>query len=79
MEDPDPNDDEDKCTVVILLLQKNRRALLDEGYDLLSIGLKLYHLKNPESLPKTLDKKFFSKTKSVKGTNPFTDRKEVTE
>ena len=78
LEDPDPDDDEDKCTVVISLMQKGRRELRDEGFSLLNIGVKIYHLQNPGSLSKPLKEKFFCKNKAIKGTNLFTDRREVT-
>lgn len=44
--DPDEDDDDNLCTVIISLMQKGRRALRDEGLDTLTIGMVLefkYH------------------------------------
>ena len=38
VEDPDEDDDEELCTVIISLMQKGRRQLRDEGLDTLTIG-----------------------------------------
>ena len=36
--DPDEDDDEELCTVIVSLMQKGRRALRDEGLDVLTVG-----------------------------------------
>lgn len=36
--DPDEEDDEDLCTVIISCMQKGRRAMRDEGLDTLTVG-----------------------------------------
>jgi calpain len=46
LEDPDEEDEHNKCTVIINLMQKGRRAMRDEGMDLLTIGFCIYHLKD---------------------------------
>ena len=40
--DPDENDEEDKCTMIVNLMQKGRRAMMGEGKDLVSIGFVIY-------------------------------------
>ncbi|CAB4069199.1 CAPNN [Lepeophtheirus salmonis] len=47
--DPDENDDEDLCAVIISVMQKGRRAMRDEGLDVLTIGFALYYLKDPSA------------------------------
>lgn len=42
LEDPDEDDDEENCTVVIALMQKNRRALQATWDSFLSIGFSIY-------------------------------------
>ena len=48
LEDPDDGDEEEKCTVIINLMQKGRRALMDEGLELLSVGFCVYALRGGE-------------------------------
>ena len=38
VDDPDDDDEDNLCTVIISLMQKGRRALRDEGLDTLTIG-----------------------------------------
>lgn len=57
LEDPDEGDSDSKCTVIINLMQKGRRALRDEGLDLLSVGFCVYALRNGED--GRLDTDFF--------------------
>lgn len=44
LEHPDNNDD--KCTVIVALMQKNNRAQKKMGVDALSIGFEMYHVCN---------------------------------
>uniref|UniRef100_A0A665TU81 Calpain 9 n=1 Tax=Echeneis naucrates TaxID=173247 RepID=A0A665TU81_ECHNA len=44
----DADDDDDMCSVVIALMQKNRRKLRMEGLDLETIGFALYEAPNDE-------------------------------
>lgn len=46
LDDPDEDDENNKCTVIINLMQKGRRQMRDEGLDLLTIGFCIYHLKS---------------------------------
>jgi calpain len=45
LEEVDEGDEEDKCTVIIALMQKNRRQMRRSGgIDLLTIGFAIYHV-----------------------------------
>lgn len=44
LEDPDDEDDEHKCTVIIALMQKNRRAQRKIGAECLTIGFAVYQV-----------------------------------
>lgn len=44
MEDPDDEDEEHKCTVIIALMQKNRRAQRKIGAECLTIGFAVYQV-----------------------------------
>ncbi len=63
--DPDEDDDDELCTVIVSLMQKGRRALRDEGLDTLTVGFALYYLKDPDSVPNPLDTDFFKYTRSA--------------
>lgn len=43
--DPDEDDDENKCTVIVALMQKNRRAQRNMGVECLTIGFAIYHVR----------------------------------
>ncbi|XP_012522095.2 calpain-B isoform X6 [Monomorium pharaonis] len=73
-----PDDDDDKCTVIIALMQKNRRAQKRMGADCLTIGFAIYHLEYPERLPKPLDRNFFKYNASVGRSPAFINLREVT-
>lgn len=40
--DPDDDDEDDLCTVIIGLMQKDRRKKREEGLDMLTIGYCIY-------------------------------------
>lgn len=42
----DENDEDGKCTVIIGLMQKNRRAQKKTGAECLTIGFAVYQVKN---------------------------------
>lgn len=44
LEDPDEEDEERKCTVIIALMQKNRRAQRKIGAECLTIGFAVYQV-----------------------------------
>lgn len=45
----DTDDEDDVCSVVIALMQKNRRKLRKEGLDLETIGFAVYDVSNESS------------------------------
>ncbi|XP_044730408.1 calpain-B-like isoform X3 [Chrysoperla carnea] len=73
----DDDDDENKCTVIVALMQKNRRALRNRGEDCLTIGFAIYYLSNPDILPKPLDINFFKYNASVARSPSFINLREV--
>ncbi|XP_046400174.1 calpain-A-like isoform X4 [Ischnura elegans] len=77
LEDPDEDDDESKCTVIVALMQKNRRAQRRMGAECLTIGFAIYHLEDPENLPKPLGLEFFKYNASVARSPSFINLREV--
>lgn len=82
LEDPDDDDDDDdedkgKCTAIVALMQKNRRTMRKMGVECLTIGFAIYHLENPDTLPKPLDKNFFKYNASVARSQAFINLREV--
>uniref|UniRef100_T1JCQ1 Calpain catalytic domain-containing protein n=1 Tax=Strigamia maritima TaxID=126957 RepID=T1JCQ1_STRMM len=77
LDDPDEEDDEQACTTIISLMQKNRRAQRKMGIDALTIGFVLYLLKNPNSAPRPLPRKFFEYTATAAKVDSFTNLREV--
>ncbi|CAH8843229.1 unnamed protein product [Trichobilharzia szidati] len=75
VEDPDENDDENKGTLIVGLMQKDRRKLRREGSDLLTIGYAVYKI--PEQHQGTLDMKFFKYNASVARSPAFINLREV--
>jgi len=75
LEDPDEGDSDNKCTVILNLMQRGRRALRDEGLDLLSIGFCLYALRGGEA--GRLDTDFFTYNASVARSKSFVNLREV--
>ncbi|GIY53238.1 calpain-B [Caerostris extrusa] len=77
LEDVDEDDDDDLCTVIVGLMQKNRRCKRQMGSECLTIGFAIYLLKNPDRLPKPLPKVFFQHNASVARSNTFINLREV--
>ncbi len=75
--DPDEDDDEELCTVIVSLMQKGRRALRDEGLDVLTVGFGLYYLRDPDATPRPLDTDFFKYTRSAGRSKAFINLREV--
>lgn len=71
--DPDEDDNDDKCTLIVALMQKHRRQIGD-GY--LSIGFTIYHLHDEELTQKPLTRDFFETHLSV-GRTTFLNMREV--
>lgn len=75
LEDPDEGDADNKCTVIINLMQRGRRAMRDEGLDLLTVGFVVYHLKAaPDG---RLDTAFFKYNASCARSKAFINLREV--
>ncbi|XP_015594768.1 calpain-A isoform X4 [Cephus cinctus] len=72
-----PDEGDDKCTVIVALMQKNRRAQKRMGADCLTIGFAIYHLQYPDRLPKPLDINFFKYNISVAKSPSFINLREV--
>lgn len=52
----DADDDDDVCSVVIALMQKNRRKLRKEGLDLETIGFAVYEVRKKPTISVFLNK-----------------------
>lgn len=77
LEDPDDEDEDDKCTVIVALMQKNHRSQRKMGMECLTIGFAMYHLQDPDNLPKPLDLNFFKYNTSVARSPSFINLREV--
>ena len=44
----DADDEDDQCSVIVALMQKNRRELRKEGLDLETIGFAMYEVREKE-------------------------------
>ncbi|XP_044263644.1 calpain-A-like isoform X2 [Tribolium madens] len=74
----DEGDDDDKCTLIVALMQKNRRQMRRSvGADLLTIGFAIYYLPYPDRAPKPLDLNFFKYNASVARSPSFINLREV--
>jgi len=73
--DPDEDDEEDKCTVIVALMQKNRRAQMKDGVDCLTMGFAIYSLK--DDAPNPLPMEFFKYNASVARSPTFINLREV--
>ncbi|XP_064600052.1 calpain-9-like isoform X2 [Liolophura sinensis] len=73
--DPDEDDEDDLCTMIVGLLQKDRRKKRKEGLDMLTIGYCIYKL--DEEQPGNLDLSFFKYNASVAKSPSFINLREV--
>ncbi|CAJ1052841.1 calpain-9 [Xyrichtys novacula] len=73
----DADDDDDVCSVVIALMQKNRRQLRKEGLDLETIGFAVY--KAPEEDDDQQGKDFFRYNASKARSRTYINMREVAE
>jgi len=73
--DADEGDDENLGTVIVGLMQKERRKKKSLGLDYLTIGLCIYKLKDPASCTGPLDLNFFKYNASV-AKSPFSNTRE---
>jgi len=72
--DPDDDDDQDEGTVLIGLMQKNRRKLRKEGTDMLTMGYAIYKLKDATG---PLDMRFFKTNQMTSKSPAFINLREV--
>ncbi|KAG6438606.1 hypothetical protein O3G_MSEX000087 [Manduca sexta] len=75
--DPDEGDDENKCTIIVALMQKNRRSQRHQGLECLTIGFAVYRLPDYGHVPKPLDVNFFKYNASVGRSQAFINLREV--
>ncbi|XP_060520603.1 calpain-A-like isoform X2 [Cylas formicarius] len=73
----DEGDEDGNCTLIVALMQKNRRQIRNTGADLLTIGFAIYYLPRPDSVPKPLDVSFFKYNASVARSPSFINLREV--
>ncbi|XP_077283019.1 calpain A isoform X1 [Arctopsyche grandis] len=73
--DPDEDDDQNLCTVIVALMQKNRRSQRSAGLDCLTIGFAIY--KQSPNGPKPLPLDFFKYNASVARSPSFINLREV--
>lgn len=73
--DPDEDDDENAGTIIVGLMQKERRKKRHEGLDMLTIGYAIYRLK--DDVNGTLDLRFFKYNASVAKSPSFINMREI--
>uniref|UniRef100_A0A8D8V3P1 Calpain-A n=1 Tax=Cacopsylla melanoneura TaxID=428564 RepID=A0A8D8V3P1_9HEMI len=73
----DENDEDGKCTVIIALMQKNRRAQRKAGAECLTIGFAVYQIEDPDNVPTPLDLNFFKYNASCARAPSFINLREV--
>lgn len=77
LEDPDDDDDEGNCTVIVALMQKNRRSQRNMGMDCLTIGFAVYKVTERDLAYKPLKMNFFKYNSSVARSPAFINLREV--
>lgn len=77
LEDPDEDDDDGLCTVIVALMQKNRRSRRNMGMDCLTIGFAIYHVTERDLMNKPLKMNFFKYNASVARSPAFINLREV--
>ncbi|XP_067627682.1 calpain-A [Eurosta solidaginis] len=75
--DPDEDDDDGKCTVIVALMQKNRRSKRNMGMECLTIGFAIYHLTEHDLNTRPQDLTFFKYHASVGRSPHFINTREV--
>ncbi|XP_055919712.1 calpain-B isoform X8 [Eupeodes corollae] len=75
--DPDEDDDDGKCTVIVALMQKNRRSKRNQGMECLTIGFAIYHLTPRDLGTKPQPLSFFKYRASVARSPHFINTREV--
>ncbi|XP_022332386.2 calpain-B-like isoform X15 [Crassostrea virginica] len=74
--DPDDDDDDDLCTMLVGVLQKDRRKKRKEGLDMLTIGYVIYKIPD-ETKEGPLPLNFFKYNASCAKSNNFINMREV--
>ncbi|XP_066282225.1 calpain-3-like isoform X2 [Branchiostoma lanceolatum] len=74
-DDPDPDDDEVACSIIIALMQRSKRAEKVMGTGMLTIGFAIYELEDPDC--ETLKKEYFMYHKSVARSPSFINTREI--
>lgn len=77
VEDPDDNDDDGNCTIIVALMQKNRRSRQNMGVECLTIGFAIYHVTERDLMNKPLKMNFFKYNASVARSPAFINLREV--
>ncbi|XP_049291836.1 calpain-B-like isoform X2 [Anopheles funestus] len=77
LEDPDEDDAEGNCTVIIALLQKNRRSRRNMGVECLTIGFAVYRVTERDLAQKPLKLNFFKYNASAARSPAFINLREV--
>ncbi|XP_013145640.1 PREDICTED: calpain-B-like isoform X3 [Papilio polytes] len=77
LKDVDEGDDENKCTIIVALMQKNRRSQRHQGLECLTVGFAVYRLPDYGHVPKPLDVNFFKYNASVGRSQAFINLREV--
>ncbi|XP_041985648.1 calpain-A isoform X2 [Aricia agestis] len=75
--DVDEDDADNKCTIIVALMQKNRRSQRHQGLECLTIGFAVYALPAYGHVPKPLDVNFFKYNASVGRSQAFINLREV--
>jgi len=75
--EPDDDDDEECSSLLVGVMQKNRRKLRTEGKDNLTIGYCIYKLDDPGR--STLDRTFFARNRMVARSPNFINMREVSD
>lgn len=77
LEQPDENDDDGLCTLLVALMQKNRRSRKNLGMDCLTIGFAIYRVTERDIVHKPLGMNFFKYNASVARSAAFINLREV--
>ncbi|KAH8270906.1 hypothetical protein KR018_011929 [Drosophila ironensis] len=75
--DPDEEDEEGQCTVIVALMQKNRRSKRNMGMECLTIGFAIYSLSDRELETRPQGLNFFRYKSSVGRSPHFINTREV--
>ncbi|EJW75536.1 hypothetical protein WUBG_13557 [Wuchereria bancrofti] len=75
LSNPNPEDEDGLCTIIIAVLQKNRREMKPQGFENLAIGFSVYKV---NEIRGHLDRNFFALNKSCARSSAFINLREVT-